>query len=112
MLTLILAPLSGVLAGICHCKPELTESEEMAPIPCCEGFERCCYEHSERHEAMPLVADLNQQNRAEFKVAARQLVQLLPSPAAEVALEQKSIHCADPPDSTDFDLSFRQSWLI
>jgi hypothetical protein len=112
MLTLLLAPLSGVLAAVCHCEATVVDSVEMAPVPCCAGFERCCYEQNQGQQATPLAADLNQQSRDDFRIAIRQSVQRLPAPAALVALEQKKIHCVDPPGTSVRERSFRQSWLI
>lgn len=118
MLALLLAPPASVWAGVCHCDAMMgdlansADSSEISPIPCCQGFERCCYEQKELHESTLLLANLNQQSSADLKIAVRQTVQRLPAPVAAVALEQSFVKCADPPDTGVSELSLHQSWLI
>jgi len=112
MLTLLLAPSFGALAAVCHCDHDSVDAVEVAPIPCCGETQQCCYRHDEFHGATLLVAELNPQSRADFKAALRQVVELLPGPAAAVAPEHNLIRCADPPDRAVRELSLRQSWLI
>lgn len=112
MLTLLLAPLSGVLAAICYCDDGFAGPSEIAPFSCCEETHRCCYDRNEGQEEIPVVADLSQQNRADFKVAVRQINQVLAAPVFVDVRKDGLIFGADSGGMNASGRSLRQSWLI